>query len=206
MQIWRNLCHSGGVDPRTARTRRAALEAARRVLREFGVDAVTHARVAQESGVGRRTLYRHWPDATALLHDVMAAQEVPHPEPTGDLRADLVAHLTALAAALELGGLAYVVCALGERAEHDPAFDALRRSLTDAGCRPAEDLLERASGDGRLPRDLDVPAAMGVLEGPIFYACLVRRRPLDAAQVDAIVGRFLADPPRRGAGTPVPNR
>ncbi len=184
------------MDPRAARTRASALLAARTLLRTEGVDAVTHARVAEASGVGRRTLYRHWADAMALLREVMATQDVPHAPVTGDLERDLVTHLTALAEALRLGGLAYVVCSLGEKAEHDPSFEDLRRSLTDEGCRPAEIVLARASADRRLPVDLDVPASMGLLEGPVFYAEMVRRRPLTGAELAGIVARYLGDPPR----------
>jgi AcrR family transcriptional regulator len=50
------------VDPRVVRTRLAVLEAATMLLRTEGPGAVTHARVAEAAGVGRATIYRHWPD------------------------------------------------------------------------------------------------------------------------------------------------
>ncbi len=159
---------------------------------------MTHAHVAEVSGVGRRTMYRHWPRVTALLYDAMASLDPPHAPVTGDLRRDLEAHLRALADALAKG-LAYTVCALGERAAHDETFEHLRRRLTDAGCRPAEDILRNAVTAGLLPADLDVPLAMAQLEGPVFYAGLVRRAPLAAAATAAIVDRLLAAPPTTGS-------
>lgn len=188
------------VDPRVERTRRQAVDAAWSLLRLEGVEAVTHARVAERAGVGRRTLYRHWPDPQALLADVLAGGEVPHAQVTGELRADLTAHLSALGQALHRGGLAYVVSALRERAEHDEAFEALRARLTDDGCRPLETLLRAAARRAVLPPDLDVRTATAALEGPVFYLGLVRRRPVPPRFVDGVVERFLAAPPTRSAG------
>ncbi|HYA68777.1 MAG TPA: helix-turn-helix domain-containing protein, partial [Acidimicrobiales bacterium] len=56
------------------RTRQAVLAAASAILEEQGWEAVTHVAVSERSGVGRTTLYRHWPDATALLIEVIAAE------------------------------------------------------------------------------------------------------------------------------------
>lgn len=185
------------MDPRVERTRSAALTAARGLLVDEGVDAVTHGRVADASGLGRRTLYRHWPDATALLHDTLAHQEVPHAPATGDLRRDLVAHLDALRRALQHGHLGFVVSLLGERARLDPDFEQLRSGLTDAGCEPLRRLLQSAVRRGELPEDLDVPAALAGLEGPVFYRCMVRRERIGRAALASLTDRFLGDPPRR---------
>ena len=62
---------SYSADPRAVRSREAMLAAARRLLAEEGLDAVTHQRVAQEAGVGRATVYRHWPRTDQLLLDAM---------------------------------------------------------------------------------------------------------------------------------------
>jgi AcrR family transcriptional regulator len=169
---------------------------ARRLLVEEGVEAVTHLRVAEAGGGGRRTLYRHWPDALTLLRDVLAHQDVPHAEVTGELRRDLHAHLAALRTALELGHLGLVVNLLGERARLDATFEQLRAELTDAGCEPLRRLVGDAVRAGELPADLDVPAALAELEGPVFYRCMVRREPLSDNALNSIVSRFLTDPPR----------
>jgi AcrR family transcriptional regulator len=184
-------------DPRIERTRTRALEAARRLLVEEGVDAVTHLRVAEAGGGGRRTLYRHWPDATALLRDTLTHGEVPHAPVTGDLRADLVAHLDALRRALVEGHLGFVISLLGERSRTDATFELLRDELTEAGCEPLRRMLRAAVRSGTLPSDLDVPAAMAALEGPVFYRCMVRRERFGTKDVDRVVDAVLSAPPRR---------
>jgi AcrR family transcriptional regulator len=185
-------------DPRIVRTRGRALEAAQALLMSDGLDAVTLQRVAEASGVGRRTMYRHWPDRRSLLHDTLALTSAPAAEPGADLRTGLLAHLDALDRAVGRGPLAYIVAALHERSVHDPEFDALRSELVDAGCAPLDSMLRAAIGSGELPSALDVRAAIATLEGPVFHAGLLHRSRLTRHQREQIVDRFLADPPRRG--------
>src|SRR3954451_18071153 len=59
-------------DPRARRSRAAALTAATELLVEGGPERVTHAAVAVRAGVGRATVYRHWPDQQSLLFDALA--------------------------------------------------------------------------------------------------------------------------------------
>lgn len=193
------MCQTGAVDPRIARTRERALAAAQDLLVAEGVDAVTHARVAAESGVGRRTLYRHWPDARSLLHATLSLTAAPTPEPGEDLRTSLLTHLRALDEALVRGPLTYVLAALAERAEHDHGFAELRDDLVAAGCAPLRTRLARAAARGELPPGLDVTAALAALEGPIVYEALLHGRSLGPVRLARLVDRFLADPPTEGA-------
>lgn len=185
------------LDPRAARTRARALAAARTVLLAEGIDAVTLQRVASEAAVGRRTMYRHWPDRRSLLHDTLAAASAPPGHHHEDLRDGVLAHLDALDAAVGLGPLAYIVSALHERSVHDPDFDELRADLVAAGCAPLRDLLRRSVRAGSLPADLDLDAAVAVLEGPVFHRSILHRSRLTHAQRERIVDAFLASPPRR---------
>ena len=85
---------AGRCDPRVERTRQLVLATAAAILEEQGWEAVTHVAVAERSGVGRSTLYRHWPDATALVIEVIAQRAVTGQAAlTGDLRRDLTAEL-----------------------------------------------------------------------------------------------------------------
>ena len=179
------------MDARARRTRSAALAAAAHLLVTEGLDAVTHQRVAEAASVGRRTLYRHWPDQDALLHDVLAGAEYPVAERTGDLRADLDAHLDALRRALVDGPLRYVVLALNERAAVRPDLTGLRDRLAARGCAPLRALLAEAVSDGRLPPTLDLEWAVSAVEGPIFYRSLVGGEAVPAEAVGPVVDAFL---------------
>lgn len=176
------------VDPRVVRTVDAVLTAARGLMVEAGLEAVTHQRVAQRAGVGRRTMYRHWPSRSELLHDALSGTSFPTHEPTGDLRADVRAHLEQLRDALVHGSLAFVVLALGERSAVDPEFAELRTRLVDAGCAPLRGVLRSAAERGELP-GADVEQLVAELEGPLFYLVCVRGETPPDALLDALVAR-----------------
>jgi AcrR family transcriptional regulator len=188
------------MDPRAERTRTQALDAARTLLIHEGIDAVTHLRLAEASGVARRTLYRHWPDQSALLLDMLAVQEVPHAVPTGDVRNDLVDHLVAFSAALHRGHLAHVICAIGERAATHPEFEPLRAQLTEAGCAPLRRILKQAVRRKVLPGNLHQRSALAALEGPILYEAIMHRRSVTQPIIEDLVDRFLAAPPIKTRG------
>ena len=188
---------AGSPDPRAVRTRAAAVDAARRLLLTEGRDAVTPSRVAELSGVGRATLYRHWPDPVALLVEAAVPPPAPAPRPlTGDLAADLTARLEGLRTGLGGAPLAAVFAMLVERAEHQPEFEHLQQELVAAGSAPLREILRQAVGRGDLPSDLDEERAVEALAGPLFYRRFVSRRPLPAGLPARLVADLLAHPPR----------
>jgi AcrR family transcriptional regulator len=74
------------------------LTAAWRILTDEGITALTPTRLHAETGVARTTIYRHWPDASAVVADIVAGasrRRVPA-EQTGELRVDLLAALETL--------------------------------------------------------------------------------------------------------------
>ncbi len=174
-------------DPRVARTTARVLDAVRDLLLTEGPDAITHARVADAAGVGRATLYRHWPEPTALLREALGHARFPAAARTGDVRADLVALLEALRAAFVEGPLAPVLAMLMARATRDPAVAALCHALTGEGHAATAAVLRDGIAAGVLRADLDVERAVAALGGPVFYRAFVRREPLGAAELPGIV-------------------
>jgi AcrR family transcriptional regulator len=183
--------HSISVDPRVTRTRDLALNSARSLLLSGGIASVTHLLVAEHSGLGRKTLYRHWPTASDLMYETFASANFPQSERTGELRADLVAHLEALRRALVDGPLVYLVHALNEKAAHDPEIASLRDRLTSEGCEPIRVILRAAVKTKELPR-IDIEEAASQLEGPLFYRTLVRNEVVPPRVITRIVDHFLA--------------
>lgn len=175
------------MDARITRTRAAVLDAARSVLLAEGLTAVTPTRVAEVSGVARRTLYRHWPTPDDLLHDALAGASFPTYPRTGNLATDLRAHLDQLRAALTHGPLAYILHALGERAAVDPALERLRTRLITSGCAPLRTLLSAHGAAGPLLDELVLD-----LEGPLFSSALVHDKPVTDEHLARLVERTVA--------------
>ncbi|MFD9486049.1 TetR/AcrR family transcriptional regulator [Streptomyces sp. NPDC059991] len=181
-----------GPDPRAERSRAAALAAARDLLIEQGWSAVTHVAVAARSGVGRTTLYRHWPDASGLVRDVIAERiSTAHTPPTGVLRDDLIRELDGLRRLLHDPVSDRGLRAVIERAGVDPVFAQLKEALYREGSRVFRTVLDAAKARGELAADLDPDLAVDQLAGPLMYRHLLAGRSVTAEYVERVVDGFL---------------
>jgi AcrR family transcriptional regulator len=181
-----------GPDPRAVRSRASALAAARDILLEQGFAAVTHVAVAARSGVGRSTLYRHWPDVSDLVRDALRHHiAVAHTEPTGRLRTDLIRELEAGRAMLHEPTTERAMRIVIERASVDPAFTEIKTALHDAGSQVLRRIVEDAKARGELPSDLDTDLALDQLFGPLFFRRLLANCTFDDDFVHRVVDGFL---------------
>lgn len=173
-------------------TRTAILEAARRILFDEGWEALTHQHVAEVAGVGRATVYRHWPQPISLLQDACAAEILTiHTEPTGDLRHDLVAALEAMRREMVDRRAGRVLIALADRSPWEPDIRAVKRRFVRDGLSGLRRILQTAMRDGQLPGDLDLDWAVAALVGPMVYRYLILEQPISKAAVAGNVDDFL---------------
>lgn len=180
------------VDPRVQRTRRAVVDAVRELVTTAGPSAVTHQVVAERSGVGRATLYRHWPDRRALLLDALRP-DAPlrrHP-PTGDLRGDLVRHLRRMRVGMQRSAGSPSFLALVGHADGDEALDQLRRELVAVAEADLRAILEDAAAAGALRPAVDLDIVVAQLGGPLFYRRKVAGRPIPRRMIDEVVDAVL---------------
>jgi AcrR family transcriptional regulator len=181
------------IDPRVARNCAAALAAARELLFEQGWPAVTHVAVAARSGVGRTTLYRHWPDAAAMLRDVVASDmDVSATPATGRLRDDLIAQLEVFRRQLHDPVIERIMRVNIERAMVDPAFRRLKDALFDKGRSAYQEIFDAARASGDLDTDIDIRRAMDRLCGPLLFRRMFAGEDFGAEYVTEVVDDFLA--------------
>jgi AcrR family transcriptional regulator len=103
-------------------TRDRALTAARTAILEVGPGRTTMVEVSRRSGVGRTTLYRHWPDVTALIADLLTRELTAVVARVGPDLLD--------GAARDADDLARLLCAMADELRTDPLLDALRRDAS----------------------------------------------------------------------------
>ncbi|MGW9347837.1 TetR/AcrR family transcriptional regulator [Nocardiopsis flavescens] len=179
---------SDGVDPRVLRTRRDVVDAATELFVTEGWSVVTHAEVARRAGYSKATVYAHWPTRLDLMRASIGkiCDEADHPEPTGDLRADLVRGLVDFAEDLAGGHLDRVLGGLLERSGSDPVVDELRRRLYEAGTRSLEAVLRSHLPEG------DVEPSLALLVGGVLTRSAFQGRPATEEFVADLVDRVLA--------------
>ncbi|RKE62450.1 TetR family transcriptional regulator [Dietzia kunjamensis] len=100
-------------------TRDRALTAARAAILEIGPSRTTMVEVSRRSGVGRTTLYRHWPDISALVADLLTRELTGVVERVGPDLLEGAVH--------DADELARLLCAMADEVRTDPLLDALRR-------------------------------------------------------------------------------
>ncbi|WP_181807204.1 TetR/AcrR family transcriptional regulator [Streptomyces shenzhenensis] len=117
-------------DPRALRSRAAALAAATELLLEGGPESVTHATVARRAGIGRATVYRHWPDQQTLLVDALANDVQPllvfDDTPVRD---QLVSQLEQMTHRLNQPAAVSVLATIIQRAERDEDARRIREQI-----------------------------------------------------------------------------
>jgi len=182
------------VDPRVSRSRDAVLEATAAIMLEEGWEAVTPVRVAERSGVGRTTIYRHWPDRSALLHDTLLRIGVRDEHRlTGDLREDLVTLVDATRQALASDQTRRLLAVAIERAVCAPVpdFAALLQEMIRRHTEIMRAVLTEAARTGALRADLDVEEAIVTLEAPLVYRAMAAGMRNTRALVERAVDDFL---------------
>ena len=105
--------------PRSQRADEAILAAALAELGERGYARMSVDAVAARAGVSKPTVYlRHRTKADLATAAIASMRTQPRPEPTADVRSDLIAHLSLLRAGLERpNGMAMFGTVLAEEGE-----------------------------------------------------------------------------------------
>lgn len=179
---------SYSTDPRAARSREAILVAARGLLASEGPGAVTHQRVSQEAGVGRATVYRHWPRSEQLLLDVMEGADLPlFKDPETPVRPWLRRQLRQLADEVLPPAVAALSLAMMQSAIWDAEL-ARRRDESNATIRTRiHEAIRMAVAAHELETDADPADLVSLLVGPIVYRTAMQR---DAVP-DSLIDRLL---------------
>ena len=178
------------LDPRVLVSRERVLTTTLDLLTEAGLDDLTIDEISRTSGVAKTTIYRHWPNRSALVIDAclrMTDGEEAPPD-TGSLEGDVGAILTNIAELLATARWSSIVPSIVDVAEHDPAFADIHSRIQRRHAAPLRSALERAALRGEIPSAADRDAMAAALLGPLFYRRWFSREQIDAGFLEMIVG------------------
>jgi AcrR family transcriptional regulator len=170
----------------------ASLEAAYKLLTEAGLSGVSVDEVSRRSGVAKTTIYRYWPNRSALLLEAcMRFAPQLQPPDTGTLRGDLTEIALSMAQRLQSGRWSSALPSIIDAAERDKEVAKLQ-SLQHAGMMSAFGAIAaRAKERGELDTDLDASELTAAIAGPLFYRRWFSRQKIDAAFARRVVERAL---------------
>ena len=181
------------LDPRILVSRERALTTTLDLLTEAGLDDLTIDEVSRRSGVAKTTIYRHWPNRSALVIDAclrMTDGEEAPPD-TGTLEGDVRAILTHIVELLATARWSSIVPSIVDAAEHDPAFADIHSRIQRGHAAPLRAVLDRATLRGEIPSTADHDAIAAALLGPLFYRRWFSREHIDATFLEMIIGTLV---------------
>lgn len=181
-------------DPRIERTKRKVREAALAALAEQGYSAFSVEAVAARSGVAKSTIYRHWPNAAALIVDTMQAlnqqprvarEDAPPSVSPRDRICAVLLHLCE-----SMGGDSEVSRALPgliEGASRDPDLARLLHADNDRRRSTLRLLIKEANASGEIHPPVDPEYAALALVGTFLYRRIATPNPVQPGEVPAIM-------------------
>jgi TetR/AcrR family transcriptional regulator, regulator of autoinduction and epiphytic fitness len=179
-------------DPRIERSRRVILEAVLEELGEVGYGAFTIESVAARAGVGKSTIYRHWPGKLALVEDAFRTLKAQALLPeSGTLRERVTAFLEQVANLVVESTYSACMPALIDAAERDPQVREFHCAFSAERLVVLVDVLRAGIADGELPAETDPELVADALVGPIVMRRLMFSQPFDPELVPALVDQVL---------------
>jgi AcrR family transcriptional regulator len=179
--------------PRSQAAHDAILKAAFRLVTKRGFRAVSVDEIAAEAGVGKMTLYRHWPNKAALVMDsllVLIGSETAFPE-AGSALESLRRQLDRQAAFFR-SSRGNLIRSLVAEAQSDPELaTAFRDRWLNPRREGVRQIIKAAIAEGSLRRDFDIDAAIDLLYGSLYYRLLLASGPIDEPFIDHAYHQFL---------------
>jgi AcrR family transcriptional regulator len=179
--------------PRSQAAHDAVLKVALRLVTKRGFRSVSMNEIAAEAGVGKMTLYRHWPNKAALVMDsllVLIGSETDFPE-AGSAIKSLRQQLN-LQAAFFRSSRGNLIRSLVAEAQSDPELAiAFRERWLNPRREGVRRIMQAAVAEGSLRSDIDIDTAIDLLYGSLYYRLLLGSGALDERFVDGIYDQFL---------------
>lgn len=151
--------------------------------------------MAERAGVGRSTVYRHWPNKVALIADALQTlnrQPDPERDPVaGTAKQKIELLLNHLASALAHSPVSDCVPALIHAADHDSAVRDFFHSYSAQRRQRLTDTIAAGVAAGELPTRIDPDTASVALSGAVFYRRLMTTDPADANFIAGLVDTVL---------------
>jgi AcrR family transcriptional regulator len=185
---------TAALDPRVLVSRERVLTTTLDLLTETGLGELTIDDISRRSGVAKTTIYRHWPNRSALVIDAcsrMTDGQQAAPD-TGALEGDLKAVLTDIADLLGTARWSSILPSIVDAAEHDPEFAGIHSRIQHGHAAPLRAALDRAALRGEIPPAADRNAIAAALLGPLFYRRWFSREQIDTEFVEMIIRNAIA--------------
>jgi AcrR family transcriptional regulator len=180
--------------PRDEEVRKRILTSAAQLLEARCFEEITVDAIAEASGAGKATIYRWWPNKSAVLIEAFReriAQELPIRH-SGDFRNDVRQMLQDFTGIIYWGRKAKVFRSFIAGAQADPE---IAKAFRDSWIRPrraeAKRIFERHISEGVADSHLDPDLAVELVFSPLYYRLLTGWGEITPEYLDCLVDTAL---------------
>lgn len=167
--------------PRSEKSKNAILKSTNSLLLHMSVQELSIEAIAKKAKVGKTTIYRWWPNKTAVVMDALIHQpgiQSPLPTPKNNAEA-IILQLDKLIRLLASKNGATIAQLFSEAQGSEKA----QKIFADTFLSPLIDAIEYSIEQGieekEFRKTLDIKTAVDMLCGPIFFRLLSRPHELD---------------------------
>ena len=175
--------------PRSETARTKILAAARSLLEERGLPGLTVEGIAARAGVGKPTIYRHWPNAQAVAMDAFLDHTDAGEAPSGRALAlpALRRQLAGIAAAFASPAGRSTAAMIAAAQNDSELAKVFRNRFIMKSRETGRALLLQAIDEGELRPGADLEIALDVIYAPLFFRLLIGHGRLDRAFTEALL-------------------
>ncbi len=180
--------------PRDEEARKRILDSAAQLLESRCFDEITVEAIAEQSGAGKATVYRWWPNKAAVLIEAFReriSREMPFPD-TGDFRQDVRQQMQNFTEIIYWGRRGKVFRSFIAGAQADPEIaEAFRELWIRPRRAEARKLFERYIAEGVARADLDPDLAVEMVYSPLYYRLLTGWGEITGEYLDRLLDTLL---------------
>jgi AcrR family transcriptional regulator len=177
-----------------SRTRAAVADAVASLFEEEGALGLTHQRVAARAGVGRATVYRHWPKTVDLVTEALSRADQPLLHlGEGPLRQWLIGELIRAAEQIAQPVSSQFIASMVATIDQSPAARMLRENLNRRTRIVVDHMLDRATASGELSSRPDTDELVATVLGAIMFRITIQQEDADSDYLGRLVDGALAE-------------
>jgi AcrR family transcriptional regulator len=179
-----------GANPRGSNATKKLLQEVLALGRDIGFSSVTIEGLAERTGIAKTTIYRRWPNVSAIIMDAFLS-EINNVAPTKQLATakESFAFSMKLLARAYRGRLGKLIRPILGQAQFDSSLaEAVKTQWAGPRSQVGREILRKAMERGEL-RKVDPDVVLDMLYGAIYHRMLVpySERPLTDAFIDSVV-------------------
>lgn len=178
--------------PRSESSRRSILDATRRLLTHTSVQKLSIEAIARKAGVGKTTIYRWWPNKSAVVMEAIFSQPAFHnimPTPRNAVEG-VSMQIDKLCRQLAGKNGRTVAEIIGEAQPDAESLKIFINTFLQDRYNTLNSYIEGGKQTGEFDEDLDTDSAIDVILGPIFFR-LISGQELDDAFVKDMTGMLI---------------